>query len=83
MMNGIRFYKELLQNETETYVNHRAYHEGKTPLQTFSEIKREIILANENVLDILTRFGNEATVKAWRLWGYGYVCVIMHSLWAD
>jgi len=67
------FYKELLGNETETYVHHRAYHEEKTPFQTFSEIKREIILANENVLDILTRFGNEATAKAWKYWGYGYV----------
>jgi len=74
-MNGIRFYKEQLENDSETYVHHRAYIEGKTPLQILSEIKGEVIHANENVLDILTRFGNEATV-AWQQWDYGYLCVI-------
>ena len=74
-MNRIRFYKEELGNETKTYIHHRAYLEGKTPFQTFSEIKREVILADENVLDVLTRFGNEATVKAWQHFEYGYVCV--------
>ena len=75
LITGIRFYKEELGNETETYVRHRAHGEGKTPLQTFSDIKREVILAGENVLDILARFGNEATVKAWQRWEYGYACV--------
>jgi len=74
-MNGARFYKEELGNETENYVHHRANLEGKTALQTLSEIKREVILAGENTLDILTRFGNEATVKAWQRWEYGHVCV--------
>ena len=53
-MNSARFYKEHLENESETYIHHRAYIEGKTPLQTPSEIK-EAILAGENVIDILTR----------------------------
>ena len=74
-MNGLRFYKEELANET-TFVHHRANLEGKTPSQTFSEIKREVILAGENTLDIPTRFGSEATAKAWQRWEYGYVCVI-------
>ena len=79
VINCVRFYKEQIGNETETYVHHRAHLEGKTLLQVLSEIKREIILAGENVLDILTRFGNEATVKAWQQWEYGYVCVIIPS----
>ena len=83
MINGFRFYKELLGNETRNYVHHRAHHEGKTPFQTFSEIKREIIHADENVFDILTRFGNEATVEAWQYSTYGYVCVIIPSFWTD
>ena len=74
-MNDIRFYKEQLADESETYVHRRANIEGKTLLQTLSEIKTEIIHANENVLDILTRFGNEATVKAWQQWEYGYMYV--------
>ena len=74
-MDGIRFYKEYLGNET-TYVHHRAHLEGKTLLKTLSEIKREVILAGENTLDILTRFGNERTVKAWQRWEYGYACVL-------
>ena len=80
MINGVRFYKERFGNETETYVHHRAHFEGKTLLLTLSEVKTEVILAGENVLDILTRFGNEATVKAWQHWEYGYVCVIIPSL---
>ena len=76
VMKGVRFYKKLVGNETNTYVHHRAHLEGKTPLQTFSEIKNEVILAGENMLDILTRFSNEATVKAWQQWEYGYACII-------
>ena len=82
-MNGVRFYKEQLGKETGTYVRHRAYLEGKTSLQILSELKRGAILAGENALDILTRFGNEATVKAWQSWEYGYACVIIPSLWTD
>jgi len=53
------------------YVHHCASFEGKTPLpQTLSQIKRDIILAGENTLDI-----NEASVKAWQRWEDGYACV--------
>ena len=75
-MNGVRFYKEELASETKTYVHHRAYLEGKTPLQILSEIKRGAVVAGENALDILTRFGSESSVKAWQRWEYGYACVI-------
>ena len=83
MLNDVRFHKEQLGKETGTYVHHRAHFEGKTTLQILSELKSKAILAGENTLDILTRFGNEATVKAWQRWEYGYACVIIPSLWTD
>ena len=75
MDDFLRFYKECLANESENYVQRRAHDEGKSPLQILSDIKREVIIASENIVNILTRFGSEAPVKAWQEWEYGYVCV--------
>ena len=71
----LRFYKEYLANDSDNYIYHRAHAEGKSPLQILSDIKSEMILASENVIDILTRFGSEASVKAWQEAEYGGVCV--------
>lgn len=71
----LRFYKEYLANEPDNYIHRRAYDEGRSPLQILSDIKRESIAASENVIDILTRFGSEASVKAWQEWEFGFVYV--------
>jgi len=71
--DSLRFYKEYLANESENYIHHRAHDEGKSPLQILSDIKGEMIIASENVIDVLTRFGSEASVKAWQEWEFGFV----------
>jgi len=71
----LRFHKEYLVNESNNYIHHRAHAEGKSLLQILSDIKREIIIASENAIDVLTRFGNEASVKAWQELEFGLVCV--------
>ena len=73
--NFVRFYKEHLADESENYVHYRAHDEGKSPLQILSDMKKEIIMASENVIDVLTRFGSEASVKTWQEWEFGLVCV--------
>ena len=71
----LRFYKESLANESDNYIHHRAHAEGKSPLQILSDVKGEIVIASENVMDVLTRFGGEASVKAWEEWEFGFVYV--------
>jgi hypothetical protein len=72
----LSFYKEYLANESDNYIHHRAHAEEKSPLQVLSDIKGEMIIASENVIDVLTRFGSEASVKAWEEWETGFV--LMH-----
>jgi len=72
----LSFYKEYLANDTDNYIHHRAHDEGKSPLQVLSDIKREMVIASENVIDVLTRFGSEASLKAWEEWEFGFV--LMH-----
>ena len=34
-----------------------------------------MVIASENVIDVLTRFGSEASLKAWEEWEFGFVYV--------